>query len=261
MTTRPKLWLTYAWVDNDDGQVDFVVQSLEAEGVEVRLDRRQLVAGNRVWPQIDEHIGDPTQSDGWAIFVTRASLLSEPCREELSYALQRALERPGGYAFPMIGIFPEPLDGSLIPAALRTRLYVNLGDPEWAARVATGIGRTTSEPARDGEVPYNFIPHVRGSHQIVEIRPRAGRWTPFVALVPEAEQEILLGIEHGPSGTPPEATLLFDTADVEAPGYRGKRIGNVVDPLHSAYVRLSATPRELMFGQLGGELYKVTSNR
>jgi hypothetical protein len=39
-----KLWLTYAWKDNEVEQVDFVAQELRKAGLDVRVDRVALVA-------------------------------------------------------------------------------------------------------------------------------------------------------------------------------------------------------------------------
>jgi hypothetical protein len=36
---RTKLWLTYAWKDNEDEQVDYVIQALEEQGLEIGCDR------------------------------------------------------------------------------------------------------------------------------------------------------------------------------------------------------------------------------
>jgi hypothetical protein len=77
-----RLWLTYAWRDNEEQQVDFVVQSLEAQGLEVGFDRAQLIPGQRLWAaQLDRAISDPARSDAWALYVTQNSLRSEPCLE------------------------------------------------------------------------------------------------------------------------------------------------------------------------------------
>ena len=104
--TKPKLWLTYAWKDNEDAQVDHVYHELIDAGLDVRLDRTQLTVGQRLWPQIDAGITDPEKCDGWAIYATKKSLESEPCLEEIAYALDRAL-RKRETDFPIIGIFPE----------------------------------------------------------------------------------------------------------------------------------------------------------
>jgi hypothetical protein len=44
----PKLWLTYAWVNNEKSDVDFIIQQLEKEGIEVNLDRVHVKAGERI---------------------------------------------------------------------------------------------------------------------------------------------------------------------------------------------------------------------
>jgi hypothetical protein len=49
-----KLWLTYAWKDNEDQDIDFIVQELDPLDLEVRFDRRNLIAGQRLWDQIGE---------------------------------------------------------------------------------------------------------------------------------------------------------------------------------------------------------------
>jgi len=121
---RRTLWLSYAWVDNEDADVDFVVRKLESHGVEVRLDRTRIVAGHRLWQQIDRNL----QADdlaGFAICATENSLRSEACQEELAIALDRVL-RQKGLSFPLIGIFPTPIERQTIPSAIATRLYVNL---------------------------------------------------------------------------------------------------------------------------------------
>ena len=40
--------ITYAWADNQSGDVDFIVQELEAAGVKVKIDRWNVKAGLRL---------------------------------------------------------------------------------------------------------------------------------------------------------------------------------------------------------------------
>ncbi len=68
------------------------------------------------------------------IYATQASLTSEACREELAYALDRALNARGG-RFPLITLFPATVSREFIPAAIRVRLYVSLTDPDWVERI------------------------------------------------------------------------------------------------------------------------------
>lgn len=176
-----KLWLTYAWKDNQDQDVDHIIAELRAKGLEVRYDRVQLLAGRRLWDQIDQAINDPTTA-AWAMLVTPNSLQSEPCQEEIAYALDRTL-RSRGHAFPLIGIFPSEIDRTLIPSALATRLYVNLRDPEWAQQIYDAVnGSKSVQPTSPPS--YALHMHTVQGKPAVEVWPRSGRWYPFVALVP-----------------------------------------------------------------------------
>jgi hypothetical protein len=132
-----KLWLTYAWKDNQDQDVDHVIGEPKKVGLEVVFDRVHLIPGQKIWPQIDQAISD-SSTDGWAILATVNSFSSKACLEELVYALDRALRARGG-DFPLIGIFPAPIDRSIIPSAIATRLYVTLQQPDWARLVADGV--------------------------------------------------------------------------------------------------------------------------
>ncbi len=131
------LWLTYSWKD-DQAQIDFVIQELERKGVSVRRDKWVLQAGKRLWSQIANEISDPSKTDGWAIFMTSNSLNSEPCKEELFYALDEAI-RVRGESYPLIGISDGMIDESVIPKPVATRLYVNLKDSQWAERIAAAF--------------------------------------------------------------------------------------------------------------------------
>jgi hypothetical protein len=256
-----RLWLTYAWKDNEDEQVDHVIQTLRAEGLGVGYDRAHLIPGQRLWAQLDAAITDPSRSDAWAIYVTRNSLASEPCQEELAYALDRTLQSRG-VGFPLIGIFPEPIDRVLIPRAIATRVYVSLQDPNWAAQVAAGARVSAPGPLQREIAPYHIQEHRRNGQLVVEVRPRTGRWHPFVGLVPVAERALLINIEHGPSGRVPDICVVFGACDVEgAPTHAGKQFQNVVDPLNSAYITFSASPSEIVIGQRGDVLWQIRPRR
>ena len=110
--------------------VDFVAQELVRTGLTVKLDRWNIEAGKRLWQQIENFISNSEESDAWILYATQNSLGSEACKEEYSYALDRALHQRGT-TFPIIGLFPSSVDDSLIPAGLRTRLCVSITDPDW----------------------------------------------------------------------------------------------------------------------------------
>lgn len=255
----PKLWLTYAWKDNEDADVDFVIQSLERRGVEVQFDRVQLQTGRRLWDSIDNGITDPCQSDAWAIFVTKNSLQSEPCLEELAYALDRALRARGG-SFPLIGIFPSTMDRELIPSAIATRLWVKLSDPHWADQIASDLnGLPKPKPA---DIPPFLIKFHNGAERLIlELRPRAGRWYPAVVAVPKEEQHLATAVLYGPSGQPPRGcavtTSYFEAMD-NATGslIAGRELHHAITNDVSMYAYFSDDPSLIIFGS-NEELYRL----
>lgn len=254
----PRLWLTYAWKDNEAEQVDLVVQELQNAGVEVAYDRVQLVAGQRLWPQLDAAIRDP-RTAGWALYATANNLRSEACQEELAYALDRALRTRGG-TFPLIGIFPEPMDPAIVPSAIQTRLHVSLLDPGWATRVAKGLVGEAAPPASAARHNAYLHAHMDNGRLVLEVRPLAGRWHPFVFMLRNSEREMLSSLGYGPSGRVPWANLVLGSQQVEGSGgYSGIQIENPVDAMNSAYAwfRSGANPTEVAFGQRGAELIRA----
>ena len=187
-----KLWVTYAWKDNEELDVDFILQELRGARLDVRFDRRQVITGQPLWPQIDQQITNADNSDAWAFIVSKHSLESAACREELNYALDRALKERGAN-FPIIGIFVGEIENELIPSAIRTRLYVNIENQDWLQRVRAGV-----EGAVPDFVPPKISPEFIKVHEdtgryplVVEARPRTGIWNPLVAIVPLAEKDSL----------------------------------------------------------------------
>ncbi|MEQ9176684.1 MAG: toll/interleukin-1 receptor domain-containing protein [Alphaproteobacteria bacterium] len=240
-----KIWLTYAWKDNADQDVDFIIQELEAKGLEVGFDRAKLLAGKRLWDQIDKHISD-SELDAWAILVTKNSLQSEPCQEELAYALDRSL-RLKGSTFPLIGIFPEPLDRELIPSSLATRLYVTLDNNEWANKIASAA--TQKAPARTLQdiPPYGYEWHRYDDKHVLEIWPRTGRWAPFFAGVKVAEGEKLGIMIPGTRGYI-TGTGMTRSVNITKEGYQLVGMSDAVTATTSAHIFFSSIPSEVMFG-------------
>lgn len=247
------VWITYAWADNQAGDVDFIAQELQRHGLTVKLDRWTLRAGMRLWEQIERFIQDPSESDAWLLFATANSLGSEPCKEEYAYALDRALRARGG-KFPVIALFPASVDDSLIPAGIRTRLHVSLQDPDWYARIkATAEGSLLPSSAKD-VAPFQLTIYQlpsEGAGYAIEVRPRAGTWSPFVAEIPSAEAlRSPISLMHGPAGRLPRATMLVGAAEgTSADGaWSFVAAANEATPTQSYYIYCSSLPSKLKFG-------------
>lgn len=175
---------------------------------------------------------------------------SEACQEELAYALDRAI-RTRGQDFPLIGIFPEPADRAIIPSAIATRLWVSLDDPEWAQRVAAGVTGHSISSERPAIEPYILRTHRQNDDLFIEVAPRIGVWSPFVAFVPIAERDLLTGILVGPPGSVPSMSVVQGMR--QGPDQHHEnffiQIGTDVTSRRSAFVKLKAAPSKFGFGQ------------
>lgn len=193
------LWLTYAWSDNEGGDFDRLVARLEESGIDVVFDRIQLIPGRRLWEQIADRITSGDLS-GWGYFLTPASLESQACREELAYALDRALGSQGP-EFPLIGLL-HGVPISEVPAALRIRLCVDLADPDWVESVVSSVeGRPRQLPASDpGRIRLEFHPQYDAAtgQSAFEFRPRLGQVTYWRVAFPPGLLDASVG--SGPAG-------------------------------------------------------------
>jgi hypothetical protein len=250
------IWITYAWVDNQHGDVDFVAQELEQAGLQVKLDRWNISAGQRLWSQIENFIISPEQSDAWLLVATNNSLSSEPCKEEYAYALNRALD-VRGYNYPVIALFLGSVDQNLIPAGIRTRLYVSITDPDWKERIVAAAEGRLQQIQRQQIQPFHIHMHQNqpGPKPIaIEVRPRAGVWAPFIAAVPMSEKEnIDPNIMVGPRDVPTNTGMLVNCGEGTSPD--GKMwvmtSGNQATPTESYYIWCKSVPSTLVFGVNG----------
>ena len=179
-----KLWITYAWKDNNEGDFDYIVQELKKVNIEAKFDRVALISGQRLWEQISENIMNG-QIDGWAYLVSPTSLSSQPCLEELEYAVTRAIQSKDP-KFPLIGlIHGVPFEN--VPNSLKVRLCIPIGTPNWLEQVKAGLEFRPPTIISQPQTKYicktfeNY--NVTGKSKIVEIRPRFGEimyWKFFV---------------------------------------------------------------------------------
>jgi hypothetical protein len=252
------IWITYAWTDNVNGDVEFVAQELVNAGLLVKLDRWNIQAGKRLWPQIEGFIQDPVQCDAWILYATQNSLGSEPCQEEFAFALDRALNIRGN-TFPIIGLFPATVDNALIPASIRVRLYVSLTDPDWKERIKAAAEGRAPSVARPSILPY-FIKvqqaQAQGGQYVIEVRPRAGTWSPFFAAIPISEKDAVnLNIIHGPSNRVPMfgGNLSMSGNQVSSDGVWWLEFAqNEATPTQSYYIYCDQLPSQLLFGVYNG---------
>jgi TIR domain len=248
------IWITYAWADNTRNDVDFVAQELEKAGVKIKLDRWNIGAGRRLWPQIERFVTDPKECDAWLLYATQSSLGSEACREEFAYALDRAL-RTRGETFPIIALSPTSVETNLLPAALRVRLCVSLEDPDWKERIKAAAEGRLPEIGRPIVQPFDVTIHRTSARVFIEVRPRVGRWTPVFVAVPSSECHCVAEnscIFTGPSGRLPSAPMTRSPRKLATQDgdWCVFTLDHDASPTESVFLQCVKLPSRIMFGQL-----------
>lgn len=247
------LWLTYAWVDNEEGNFDYLVQELKNQGIETQYDRVKLVPGQRLWEQIGERISDPALR-GWGYLITPNSLQSQPCREELEYAVNRAIQSKSS-TFPLIGLVTHGVSFADVPISLRVRLCVSLTSPNWIEEIRAGL---ELRPPKLIDTPqtryiYRVTQTFNGTNitTTIEIRPRFNEvhfWR--VALPPTCTVQSF-GV--GPAGSGHTTGMLQAVLQGMGGELNGRPVqligaGSVLTPGTSAFIFVTGTPEFVAFG-------------
>jgi hypothetical protein len=196
-TSNPKVWITYAWADDREGNFAYLVQQLAAVGVQAEYDKVAIIPGRDLWGQIGDSITKGS-IDGWAYLITPDSLASEACREELAYALSRALSSRGRN-FPLIGLLHD-VGIQDVPPPLKVRLCVSLANPDWKEQIKAGLEGRAPEvsPASQSQYVWKIRQGYRGQSflKAIEVRPRFGEVMNWRFVVPKSVS--VANWEHGP---------------------------------------------------------------
>jgi hypothetical protein len=269
------IWITYSWADNDEGDFDYLVQELEKAGLSALYDKIALIPGRKLWQQIAAKIEKEPLS-GWAYLITPQSLSSKACQEELSYALQRALETKGE-EFPLIGLLHQ-ISIRDVPLALRIRLCVNLANPDWIEEIrAATLGRPPQTPLRQQptvvvKIHTNYLGDPNAT--AVEFRPRFGELTYWrIAFPANGPRPSSWG--SGPANGGGISSIM--TSSIEGRGIEVLSTqmdfvgaGNTLTASTSAYVVFRGQlPDKLFFGvsrkpfstEITGELFAIGNQR
>ncbi|HWX32027.1 MAG TPA: toll/interleukin-1 receptor domain-containing protein [Steroidobacteraceae bacterium] len=245
------IWITYAWDDNKAGDVDFFAAELQAAGLNVKHDRWNISAGRRLWEQIERFICSESESNAWLIVATDNSLSSEKCKEEFAYALDRALSKRGS-TFPVIALFLGPTNPDLIPAGIKTRLYVSATDPDWKERIVAAAEGRPHLSSRPEIQPYYLHVHTNqaGERPIaIEVRPRAGVWAPFIVGIPMVEKDAVAPfIMRAPRYRPSLAGVLTSVGEGTSGDLWIMSAGGECTPTQSYYIWCKNLPSRLVFG-------------
>lgn len=248
-----KLWLTYAWKDNEDKDIDYIIQELDKTDISVKFDRRNLIPGQRLWTQIGGFITDPNECDAWGIVLTRNSLESDACIEELSYALDRALDSKGE-KFPLFALLHN-ISSKMLPPALKIRLCINLEDTDWVSQVLAAVKQSALGYTPSDLSPYILKEHPTDNGYWLEIRPRFERISPFMVAVDYVEKSSrnVTRCIAGSAGVPALGTM-WSWIDSDGTLTDGTHIwfwqgGNEASSIYSYYLFYKKRPKRIWVGR------------
>lgn len=248
-----KLWLTYAWVDNEDKDIDFIIQELDKTNLNVRFDRRNLVPGQRLWTQIGGIITDPNECDAWGIVLTPNSINSQPCVEELAYALDRALSAKSG-DFPLFALLHK-VPASSMPPALKIRLCIPLENNNWIDQTVSAVEKKPSGFVPSGLNNWVFTEHKTDDGFALEIRPRFDRISPFGIAVDLDEKKSgnVTSSSLGPAGQIPTGFVAHSRIDSETTLTDGTKAwvwgaDNEANSTFSYFLFYKTKPKRIWFG-------------
>lgn len=250
-----KLWLTYAWKDNEDKDIDFIIKELDKSEIEIKFDRRNLVPGQRLWQQIGGQITDPHECQAWSIILTKNSIDSEACIEELSYALDRTLST-NGKTFPIVALL-HGISPSQLPPALKIRLCISLeNNDNWVNQIIAAVNGTPTGYIPPSELsPFIFQEHATDKGYCLEIRPRFDRISPFAIAVnyeEKASGNVVNG-DFGPAGIIPSGHVAFNWMEGENKLTDGTKCyiwgaDNEINSTTSMYLFYKTKPKRIWCG-------------
>ena len=159
---------------------------------------------------------------------------------------------------------------NLIPAGIKTRLYVSTNDQNWKERIKAAAEGRDVNITKEIIKPYFIKKHEAFGGKIIEIRPRAGEWYPFIAGFPLSEKENVgkvFEVIPGPPNTPPnpkggfilrydgEGKAKFNEVELWI-----KRPSETATPTRSMYVILAEYPRRIAFGVGNGQSWLLDTD-
>jgi|WetSurMetagenome_2_1015567.scaffolds.fasta_scaffold154091_2 hypothetical protein len=252
---NPRLWINYPYISSEERDYSYLIPQLKKENIEADYNSFQLISDEHLWERIVPRLVS-IGFDGWLYILTHQCLTRRSFADELTATIDKITMRLGP-EFPMIGLM-HGIGMQNVPAALRFRRCLSLGDPEWRRQlsevlshcISPGKGRTMQKETR-----YSWKIHScygnDPSMTAVEVRSMTERIQYWRFAVPKSTQTARWG--QGPSGGSDISCIRF--AEAKGTGIFEHRdimwfgAANTVSPTESAYaVFLGPLPDFICFG-------------
>jgi hypothetical protein len=130
---HPRLWISYPWIDREERDFAYIISQLKDMQIEAAYDSLQLQPNTHLWERTIQRLRG-IGFDGWLYILTHQCLTRRTCIDELTTAIDRALEHMGP-GFPMVGLM-YGIGAQQVPPMLRARPCISLADPSWKQQIS-----------------------------------------------------------------------------------------------------------------------------
>lgn len=254
--TKPaKLWISYAWVNNEEKDFAYLASHLATRNIETAYDSIRLAPDDHLSKRIIQRL-QSIGFDGWICILTPQCITRREYTNELTSAIDQTKLHMGA-RFPIAGLM-YGIAGHHLPPILRLLPCVSLGDPDWNERIRclfSTFRATPCQSSAQNETRFIWKVHpVRsgdGDLTLIEVRTRGEFIPEWRFAVPKTCRLIRWG--QGNSGGREISRVRFEEA--YGSGRYGKSevlwfgAANTISNSESAYVLFSGKlPDFICFG-------------
>jgi hypothetical protein len=127
-----RIWVSYPWTCSEDLDFRHIVARLSDSNIEATYDSLEIEPNTTLPARIMHRLAN-TVYDGWVCILTHHLLARRTASDDLIGAIDQILSRLGP-DFPMIALLHN-VAAHEVPAMLRVRPCLSLGDPDWRHRL------------------------------------------------------------------------------------------------------------------------------
>ena len=252
---RPRLWISYPWVRNEEVDFNYLVPQLKAANIEAVYDSFQLQPDSRLGQKIVQRLMS-IGFDGWLYILTHQCFTRRSYADELTEAIDQTLFHLGP-DFPMAGLM-YGIATQQVPLALRVLPCISLGDPTWKRQLSE-ILKTVATHGKKGKAAsksclvWKIRPCYRGdaSMTAVEVHTNGDKIQYWRFAIPKSARIVRWG--QGRAGSEDISRIIF--AEANGSGrYENRDItwfgaANTISDTESAFAVFSGPlPEFICFG-------------
>lgn len=252
---HPRLWINYPYIDKEERDFSYLVPQLKISNIDVVYDSFRMMSDTRLWARVVPRLIS-IGFDGWMYILTHQCFTRRTYTDELMAAIDQVTKYMGPQ-FPMIGLM-HGIATQNVPAGLRMRPCISLGDPEWKQQLSEVL-RKRLAPGKERKMPketrYQWkIHHCYGgdpSMTAVEVRSIEDRIQYWRFAIPKTAHTARWG--QGPAGGGEISRIRFaessGTSRYESRDVAWFGAANTISDTESAYaVFLGQLPDFICFG-------------